>query len=142
MKEKRVSDIMAISPITLGRNDTLEQALDLMEEHGIRHIPVTENKKLVGILSQRDLYHATLGSVMKYGERAEHAFLASVLVKEVMIEAPIMTISPATPAWEAARQMAEGKVGCLPVMQNEKLVGLVTKTDLLCAFAETKGEDE
>ncbi len=135
MKPYQVSDIMAKSPVTLGRNDALDRALDLMETHGIRHIPVLEQGALVGILSQRDLFHATLGSVLRYGERAERAFLATLLVKEVMTEPPLTTIGPGASLREAARLLAEQKIGCLPVLKDGELVGLLTKTDVLRTVA-------
>lgn len=138
MSLTKVRDIMSSSLVWVDPNDTLAHSLEIMQEREIRHIPVLQNGKLVGLLSQRDLYHATLGSVMHYGERAEHTFLASVRVKEVMTEPPIITISAETPLREAARQMADDKIGCLPVIENEKVIGLITKTDVLRAFAQGK----
>lgn len=99
------------------------------------HFPVLDDGELVGVLSQRDLFHATLGSVMKYGEKAEGAYLATVAVKEVM-SAPPVTVGPAATIGETARLMVDRKIGCLPVVERGKLVGLVTETDLLRHLAE------
>ena len=95
----------------------------------VRHFPVVEDDELVGVVSQRDLYRASLGTVMQYGEKAQRAFLESVAVKEVMAD-PI-SISPDATVRDAARLMMEHKIGCLPVLEDSRLVGIVTETDML-----------
>ena len=113
---------------TLERNDTLQLARDIMKQQRIRHFPVLDGGKLVGIVSQRDLFHATLGSVM--GDAAERSYLAMIKVKEVLSEPPI-TITPDASTKEAASRMVEKEIGCLPVVEGENLVGIVTETDIL-----------
>ena len=71
---KTVRDIMSAEVTTLGRNDTLLLAKDIMNLGRIRHFPVVEDDELVGVVSQRDLYRASLGTVMQYGEKAQRAF--------------------------------------------------------------------
>ena len=115
---------------TLDRNDTLDLAKDLMHKKRIRHFPVLEGGRVVGVVSQRDLFHATLGSVMKYGERSERSYLATIAIKEVMSEPPI-TVVPTASIQEAASVMFESKIGCLPVVEGKKLVGIVSETDIL-----------
>ena len=128
MAEKSVREIMSTELHTLERNDTLQLARDIMTQQRIRHFPVLDGGKLVGIVSQRDLFHATLGSVM--GEASERTFLAMIEVKDVLREPPI-TISPDASIKEAASRMVENKIGCLPVVEEENLVGIVTETDIL-----------
>lgn len=132
---KTVRDIMATEVTTLGRNDSLQLARDIMTLGRVRHFPVIDDGKLVGVVSQRDLYKASLGSVMKYGEKAQRAFLEGIAVKEVMSDPPI-TIAPHAAVKEAARLMMEKKIGCLPVLEGAKLVGIVTETDMLKLVAE------
>lgn len=133
---KTVRDIMTTEVATLGRNDSLQLARDIMTLGRVRHFPVVdEDGKVVGVVSQRDLYKASLGSVMKYGEKAQRAFLESIAVKEVMSEPPI-TVPPHTSVQAAARLMMEKKIGCLPVLEGSKLVGIVTETDMLKLVAE------
>lgn len=132
---KTVRDIMATEVTTLGRNDSLQLARDIMTLGRVRHFPVIDDGKLVGVVSQRDLYKASLGSVMKYGEKAQRAFLEGIAVKEVMSDPPI-TIAPHASVKEAARLMMEKKIGCLPVLEGAKLVGIVTETDMLKLVAE------
>jgi len=132
---KTVRDIMTTEVTTLGRNDSLQLAKDIMTLGRVRHFPVTEDGKVVGVVSQRDLYKASLGSVMKYGEKAQRAFLEGIVVKEVMSDPPI-TIAPHVSVQEAARLMMEKKIGCLPVLEGAQLVGLVTETDMLKLIVE------
>ena len=141
MTDKKVRDIMSTQLKTLERNDTLRLARDIMAQRRIRHFPVVDAGKLVGVVSQRDLFRATLGSVMKYGEVAERAFLASVAVKEVLSE-PAITISADALVKKAARLMIEKQIGCLPVMEGGNLVGIVTETDILKQVAEGQEEVE
>jgi acetoin utilization protein AcuB len=84
----------------------------------------------VAIVSQRDLFKAMMSSTMGYGEKAQHAYLRSVRVKEVM-SSPVVTVAPDTALGEAAALMVQKGVGCLPVVDGSTLVGVVTKTDLL-----------
>ena len=132
---KTVHDIMTTEVTTLGRNDSLQLVKDIMTLGRVRHFPVVEDGKVVGVVSQRDLYKASLGSVMKYGEKAQRAFLEGILVKEVMSDPPI-TIAPHASVQEAARLMMEKKIGCLPVLEGPQLVGLVTETDMLKLIVE------
>ena len=130
-----VRDIMSAEVTTLGRNDTLLLAKDIMNLGRIRHFPVVEDDEVVGVVSQRDLYRASLGTVMQYGEKAQRAFLESVAVKEVMAD-PI-AIGPDATVRDAARLMLEHKIGCLPVLEDNRLVGIVTETDMLQVVADT-----
>jgi len=84
----------------------------------------------VGVLSQRDLFHASLVSVLHHGEKAENAFLATIVVKEVMSRPPV-TIAPDASVRDAAGLMLERRIGCLPVVEEGRLVGMLTETDLL-----------
>ena len=130
-----VRDIMSVEVTTLGRNDTLLLAKDIMNLGRIRHFPVVEDDEVVGVVSQRDLYRASLGTVMQYGEKAQRAFLESVAVKEVMAD-PI-SIGPDATVRDAARLMLEHKIGCLPVLEDSRLVGIVTETDMLQVVVDT-----
>jgi len=132
---KTVRDIMITEVTTLQRNDSLQLVKDIMTLGRVRHFPVMDDGKVVGVVSQRDLYKASLGSVMKYGEKAQRAFLEGIVVKEVMSDPPI-TIAPHASVQEAARLMMEKKVGCLPVLEGSQLVGIVTETDMLKLVAE------
>jgi CBS domain-containing protein len=129
-----VHDIMSRQLRTLERNQTLDVAEEIMLLERIRHLPVVEEGRVVGVVSQRDLFRSALAAVLGYGQKAREALLRTVRVKEVMSE-PVITIAPSASVQDAARLMVEHKIGCLPVVEGEALVGLVTETDVLRCFA-------
>jgi CBS domain-containing protein len=132
----RVKDIMSRDVRTVGRNDRLAVADALIQKERVRHLPVLDSDGLVcAVVSQRDLFRGALLRALGYGGRAEERLLNQVLVKEAM-SAEIHTTSPDTPVHEAARLMIERKIGCLPVVDGEKLVGIVTETDLVRLLAD------
>jgi CBS domain-containing protein len=126
----KVKDIMARDVSTLGRNDGLDLADDVMALGRIRHLPVIDEGRVVGVVSQRDLFKSALAAALGYGETAQKKLLKTLRVKEVMSE-PAITISPEAAIKDAVRLMLEKKIGCLPVVQGHTLVGIVTETDLL-----------
>jgi CBS domain-containing protein len=139
MRLRRVRDIMATEVVTLRSDDSLQLAKDIMTLGRIRHFPVVEGSRVVGVVSQRDLFLASLGSALKHGQSFERAYLDTIPVKDVM-KAPARTIAPQAPITDAAREMLEKRIGCLPVVEGERLVGLVTETDLLRVLVELAGE--
>ena len=125
-----VKELMSREVVTVDRNDDLRMVDDLMAERHVRHIPVLEDQALAGIVSQRDLFKASMSSTMGYGQTGQRAFLHTVRAKEIMTH-PVVTISPDSPISEAADLMLTKGIGCLPVIEDNALVGIVTKTDLL-----------
>jgi CBS domain-containing protein len=125
-----VKDVMSTEVTVVDRNDDLSQVEDRMVAKKLRHVPVVENGELVAIVSQRDLFKAMMSSTMGYGEKAQKAYLHSVRVKEIMTD-PVVTVAPDTGVGEAAALMLNKGIGCLPVLDGTRLVGIVTKTDLL-----------
>ena len=136
----RVADIMSRDVNTLGRNDKLSIADDIMKQGRIRHIPVVDADGMVcGVLSQRDLFRGVLLRSLGYGSRLEDKLLDSHPVKEAMAEG-LHTATPDMLAKEAAGVMMQNKIGCLPVIEVNKLVGIVTESDFVNLFA--KGPDQ
>jgi CBS domain-containing membrane protein len=125
-----VKEIMMGSPVTLGPNDSLDLASDVISLGRIRHIPVLEKGRLVGLISERDLMGAAAHRIFGLKQKNRSALLKSVAIKEVM-KKRVLTMAPDTPIKEAARMMAEKKIGCVPVVSEGNLVGLVTTTDIL-----------
>ena len=136
MQELRVRDIMASEVTTLKRNDKLTLAEDIMQLGRIRHLPVLDDdgKELIGIVSQRDLFRGALAQALGYGQRAQRKVLDSLFVKEVM-STDLITTTPDTPAVEAAKVLVQRKIGCLPVLEEGRLVGIVTESDFVAVFA-------
>jgi CBS domain-containing membrane protein len=128
----RVRDLMSPEVATVRRSDKLVIADDLMNLGRIRHTPVLgdDSDEVVGILSQRDLFHGALARAIGYGSHAQQKLLTHLAVKDVMTRDPITT-TPDTPLAEAARVMLERKIGCLPVVESGKLVGILTESDFV-----------
>ena len=125
-----VRDVMAQNPLTLDRNETLDLAESIMNLGRIRHMPVVDDGRVIGILSQRDLFRSALLTALGFGRKTTTALIKTIKIKEVMTE-DVITIAPETTIKDAARTMIDKKIGCLPVVENEKLIGLLTETDML-----------
>jgi CBS domain-containing protein len=134
----QVRDVMSREVHTVKRNDELGIADALMAQERVRHLPVLdEDGAVCAVVSQRDLFRGALLRALGFGSRAEELMLKQVAVKEAM-SSEIQTTSPDTPVAEAARMMIERKIGCLPVIENGKLVGIVTETDFVRLVAEER----
>jgi CBS domain-containing membrane protein len=129
-KEGVVREIMMGSPVTLKPEDTLDLANDIISLGRIRHIPVVEDGRLVGLLSERDLMGAAATTIFGLKQKSKSALLKSVLIKDVM-KKKVVTVKPDTPIKEAVHLMKEKTIGCVPVMNKGALVGLITTTDIL-----------
>ena len=126
-----VADSMSTTMLTLDRNDTLTIADDLMKQERVRHLPVLDQDGvLCGIVTQRDLFRGAVLRSLGYGARAEDMMLASLVVKDAMTEGPI-TVAPSASLADAARLMLEHSIGCLPVLDGGKLVGILTEGDFV-----------
>ena len=137
MNEMTVRDLMATDVVTLQRNEELVLADQIMALGRIRHLPVVDEAdgSLVGIVSQRDLFHGGVMQALGYGKVAEQKMLRAIKVKEVM-QTRVETVSPTTPIREAAKRMMRHKIGCLPVLEKGALVGILTEGDFVRLFAE------
>lgn len=129
-KEGVVREIMMGSPVTLKPDDTLALANDVISLGRIRHIPVVENGKLRGMLTERDLMGAAATQIFGLKQSSKTALLKSVQIRDVM-KKRVVTVAPDTPIKDAAHLLADKKIGCLPVVSEGTLVGLVTTTDIL-----------
>jgi acetoin utilization protein AcuB len=103
----------------------------------IRHLPVVdEENRVVGILTQRDLFRASISSVLGFDRSKEHEWLGKVKVRDVMTK-DVLMIDAEAGVSEAVEKFVTDKIGCLPVVdQQGKLVGLLTETDCLRAFRD------
>ena len=138
MEGTRVIDVMAREVTTLQRNEKLSLADDIMNLGRIRHLPVLDDdgKDLVGIVSQRDLFRGALAQAIGYAQHARRKLLDTLKVKDVMTTA-VTTTTPDTLLVEAARVLMKRKIGCLPVIENGRLVGILTEGDFVALFART-----
>jgi acetoin utilization protein AcuB len=116
----QISTHMTPKPVTVASADTLDKAKALMDKGGFRRLPVIDNGKLVGIVTERDL-------------RKHEGYLNSTRVDAAMAS-EVVTVPVGATVEEAARLMIVNKIGGVPVVDNGKLVGIVTATDVLKAF--------
>jgi CBS domain-containing protein len=132
----RVRELMTRSVRTLGQNDKLSVADALMRTERIRHLPVVDEQgRIVGIVSQRDLFFSALVQALGFGSASHDRMLSSILVKEVMTE-NVVTTTPETLITAAARVMVDRKIGCLPVIEGETLIGILSESDIVSAVAQ------
>jgi CBS domain-containing protein len=134
----KVSDLMTSEATTLQRNEMLSLAEQLMNLGRIRHLPVVdEDGELVGIVSQRDLFHSGLLRALGHGKHSAARVRDMLPVKEVMSTDVVTTTRDAS-LEEAARLMFDRKIGCLPVVEDGRLVGILTEGDFVAYFAGRK----
>jgi acetoin utilization protein AcuB len=130
---------MMRTPVFLDEDDSMKTAMDTLKDREIRHLPVLKGgAKLVGILTETDIKQASPSTATALEIREVYYLLDKIKVKQIMTKRPY-TISPTAPIEEAAMVMRDKKIGCLPVMEEGRLVGILTETDILDAFIESMG---
>lgn len=131
----RVRDLMTTAPITVTPSTTVVEAKALMARCHIRHLLVVEDGRLLGILTDRDIRLNLASPATSLSVWELNYLLARLTVDQIMTKA-VITVDPQADARSAARLMLEHKIGGLPVVDGRRLVGIVTETDLVRAFAE------
>jgi acetoin utilization protein AcuB len=124
-----VKERMTPNPICGYPDMPVTEAQSLMREKGFRHLPILENDDLVGLVTQRSLLKALPSDVSNFSRFEISYTLAKIKVHTVMNK-DVITIDEDTPIEEASRVMADERIGCLPVMRDGKLVGIITDNDL------------
>ncbi len=129
-----VREFMHSDPVTISPDTPLLEAEWRMQEGGFRHLPIVDrDDRLVGIVSDRDLREAAPSDATVLSRQELTYLLSRLKVKDVMAT-PVLTARPGEPAEAAAIRMRENKVGALPVVSDERLVGIVTTADMLDAL--------
>lgn len=137
-----VKDRMTPRPITTAPDASVAEAFRIIRENKIGYLPVVDEKsKLVGIVTQMDLQRASPSLATTLSIFEANYLLANLKVQEVMSTPPI-TVSDMTPIEEAAAVMVKNGIGCLPVMHDDEVVGVITETDIFKAFVEILGSGE
>jgi acetoin utilization protein AcuB len=129
MKKSLVRDWMTPSPITIDPQTTLPEAHKLMKECHIRRLPVIDHHKVVGILTLGDIREASPSDATALSIFELNYLLAKLTVEKIMTRDPIV-IAPTATMREAAQLMLERKIGGLPVIEDDKLVGIITESDI------------
>lgn len=125
-----ISKLMAPDPITVHEKQKLSDVRKLLTEHGVHHIPVVSGDKLIGLISATDLLRVGYGDIAKIDARSFDAGLDTMTIRETMVE-DIATIQHGDPIKQAADILSTGRFHSLPVLDGDKLVGVVTSTDLI-----------
>ena len=135
----RVRDLMTTGVFTLEHNQSLSELDALMESKDVHHVPVVDedDDTLIGIVSARDVLGNALLRAAGYGSHGTEKLKKDMLIKDV-VRTEVKTIGPDATIGEAARTMRENGIGSLPVVIHDKLIGMLTATDLLELLAELK----
>lgn len=127
----KVRDLMKTDVVTLRKTDTLQIADTFMRQGLIRHLPIVDaDKKLIGLVAQADLFKASASAVPSVTRAPKQRRLEQLTVRDVMTT-NLITITPDAEIVEAVDLLASGRLGCLPVVENSRLVGILTETDCL-----------
>lgn len=142
MERTRARDIMSSPPITVTPATSLPAATALMREKRIRHLPVVENGRLVGIVSRGDLREASITAGINADSYELHFMLSQLTVGKLMTR-KVFTVTPDAPIVHIVELMTEHKIAGLPVVdESDTLVGIVTESDLLKLLARKLREAE
>jgi acetoin utilization protein AcuB len=133
-----VRDIMQTHPVSATLETRLPHLLRLLQRRGFRHLPVLDSGKLVGIISDRDLKQSMISAASMTEGRERDRLLDELTAGQIMARA-VVTIGPTIGVDEAARLMATRKISALPVTEGDRLVGIVTETDVLQLFVRAMG---
>jgi len=134
MRQLRVADVMTRDPVTLGPEDSLATAVQVMRKNRIRRLPIVIGGALVGLLAEGDLKRAE-PSTLSASQEEFDSVMEGTQLSRIMIREP-MTVTQETPLLDAVSTLQTTKFGALPVVQEGKLVGIVTDNDLLRALRE------
>ena len=130
---ERVRDWMTADPATLGPNDSLQRVIELLRRRDIRSVPVLEDGRLIGIVTDRDVRQVAPGYPLLRDEQEIHRYMKHLTVTAAMTADP-MTIAPEAPLTDAAKVLETYRISSLPVVDGTDLIGMLTVTDLLRAF--------
>lgn len=133
-----VKDVMQAHPVTATLETRLPQLVRLLQRRGFRHLPVLDGGKLVGIVSDRDVKQS-MASAASMTEGRERDRLLDELTAGQIMARTVVTIGPTFGIEEAARLMATRKISALPVTEGDRLMGIVTETDVLQLFVRAMG---
>jgi acetoin utilization protein AcuB len=137
-----VKDQMTPDPVTATPETTHRQAAELIREHNVHHLPIVDKHgKLVGIIVETDLFSAQPSPATTLSIYEIHSLLSKLELKQIMRH-PVYTVNGNCSLEEAAALMLQHEIGCLPVMEDDTLVGIITDTDIFRAFVTMLGEGE
>ena len=136
-----VRSYMTIDPVFASPDDNFHQAMHMLRKRRVRHLPVVEKGHLVGIVVEKDLLSNQPSPATSLSLYEIYSLLEMLRIRQMMTR-PVITVGGDCPLEEAARIMVENKISCLPVMDGERLVGIITETDVFKSLVEILGGGE
>ncbi|MDF2987821.1 MAG: transcriptional regulator [Eubacterium sp.] len=133
-----VKNKMTSNPFTISPTQTIPDAQEIIKNHGIKRLPVVDNGKLVGVVSKGDIVKVSPSKATALSMGEITYLLAKTKISSIMAKNPV-TVSPNALLEEAAILMRDNDIGFLPVVENDKLVGIITEGDILDSFIELLG---
>jgi acetoin utilization protein AcuB len=128
-----VRDIMIDAPVTITPATSVSEAQAVMQQHHIRHLPVLDATRLVGIVSERDIQRVLPSSATSLARWEIHHVLDKLSVADVMTRF-VVAVKPEATLREAVGRMLRHRIGALPVVEGRRLLGIITRSDVLRAF--------
>ena len=138
-KALTVGDCMSVDPVTVAPTDSLQRVIELLRRRDIRAVPVLEDGKLVGIVTDRDVRQVAPAYPLFRDEEEIRRYTENLTVTAAMSADPL-TVSPATPLVEAAKILETYRISSLPVVEGFRVVGILSVTDLLRVFVAQNTE--
>jgi acetoin utilization protein AcuB len=136
-----VRNYMSPNPFTVEPDISYPEATGILRRKKVRRLPVVEAGRLIGIVVEEDLLSNQPSPATTLSIHEMYALLERLRVRQIMSR-PVITVEGDCPLEEGARIMVENKIGCLPVMDGEKLIGIITETDIFKALVEILGGQE
>ena len=134
-----VKDRMTSDPVVITTDTSLKEALEIVRSKPFRHLPVLdENGKLVGIVTEKSLVYASPTSTTALSVFEVDYILSRTKVGQI-IQGSVISVGPDWPIEEAARVMVDRRIGCLPVVEDDNLIGIISDTDIFRVFVEGLG---
>jgi len=135
-----VRDRMTSKPVTITTDTNLRDALDIVRSNPFRHLPVLDTEgKLAGIVTEKDLVYAAPNSSITTMSIFEVNYILSRMTAGKVMKTPVITGGPDLPIEEEARVMLDHRIGCLPVVEGDRLLGIISDTDIFRVFVEGLG---
>jgi acetoin utilization protein AcuB len=136
-----VRDYMTPNPITISPDATFPHAISVIRKNRIRHLPVVQDGRLVGLIVEKDLLSNQPSQATTLSVYEIYSLLETLRVRQMMSH-PVITVEGNCPIEEAARIMVENKISCLPIMEEVNLVGIITETDIFKVLVDVLGGQE
>lgn len=136
-----VRDYMTQNPITVSPEMSFPEAMSVMRKQKIRRLPVLDHNRLVGIVEEKDMLSNQPSQATTLSIHEIYGLLEHLHIRQIM-SSPVITVEGDCPVEEAARIMVERKIGCLPIMADDQLIGIITETDIFKLLVEVLGGQE